>query len=180
MKLKLNSITNYLTVICMSRRGWQTLYITITSLRSCVALAGFWDGVMSKLPITPRILADIFTLLDSSTSLDIVFWAVCLVAFFTFFRKSNLLAPSRACFDPERHLSRHHICFSEGGAVIQVNWSKAIQFSERVLRIPSPVIHNCVFCPILVARCGCRSNFLTHRIRLSLLFGIGRRRAWLT
>ena len=84
------------------------------------------QGVKSKLPITPRILADIFTMLDFSTSLDVVFWAVCLVAFFTFFRKSNLLAPSPACFDPERHLSRHHISFSEGGAVIQVNWSKTI------------------------------------------------------
>ena len=104
---------------------------------------------MRKLPITPRILADIFTLLDFSTSLDVVFWAVCLVAFFTFFRKSNLLAPgpSPACFDPERHLSRHHISLSEGGAVVQVNWSKTIQFSERVLRIPLPVIHNCVLCP---------------------------------
>ena len=80
-------------------------------------------------------------------SLDVVFWAVCLVAFFTFFRKSNLLAPSPACFDPQRHLSRHHISFSEGGAVIRVNWSKTIQFSERVLRIPLPVIPNCVLCP---------------------------------
>ena len=92
-------------------------------------------------------MADIFTLLDFSTSLDVVFWAVCLVVFLTFFRKLNLLAPSPACFDRERHFSRHHISFSEGGAVIQVNWSKIIQFRERVLRIPLPVIHNCVLCP---------------------------------
>ena len=150
LKLKFNSITNYLTVIkhlhveAGLENPVQCHYIS-SILRGTRRVLG--QGVKSKLPITPRILADIFTMLDFSTSLDVVFWAVCLVAFFTFFRKSNLLAPSPACFDPERHLSRHHISFSEGGAVIQVNWSKTIQFSERVLRIPLPVIRNCVLCP---------------------------------
>ena len=146
LKLKLNSITNYLTVIknlhveagLANPAHYHYIYSILRGTRRVLG-----QGVMSKLPITPRMLANIFTLL----SLDIFFWAVCLVAFFTFFRKSNLLAPSPACLDPERHLSRHHISFSEGGAVIQVNWSKAIQFSERVLRIHLPVIHNRVFCP---------------------------------
>ena len=151
LKLTFNTITNYLTVIkhlhgeAGLENPVQCHYIS-SILRGTRMVLG--QGVMRKLPITPRILADIFTLLDFSTSLDVVFWAVCLVAFFTFFTKSNLLAPSQSYFDPERHLSRHHISLSEGGAVVQVNWSKTIQFSERVLRIPLPVIHNCVLCPI--------------------------------
>ena len=56
-----------------------------------------------KLPITPAILLQIFGLVDLSSSLDVTFWACCLVAFFSFSRKSNLLVKSMASFDPSIH-----------------------------------------------------------------------------
>ena len=63
----------------------------------------------SKLPITPSILNRIYTTVDFSSSLDCVFWTACLLAFFTFFRKSNLFPSSAIHFDPQRNSTRSDI-----------------------------------------------------------------------
>ncbi|MEW8544996.1 MAG: hypothetical protein AB2693_15840, partial [Candidatus Thiodiazotropha sp.] len=75
------------------------------------------------------------------------FWAACLVGFFSFFRKSNLLVESHILFDPSRHLCANDIQFTTTGAVLKVRWSKVIQFRERTLHIPLPKIPNSMFCP---------------------------------
>lgn len=59
-----------------------------------------------KLPITWNLLHGIFEVLDLSRTFDLSFWAACLVAFFSFFRKSNLLVQSLKNFDPKKHLCR--------------------------------------------------------------------------
>ena len=56
------------------------------------------DGVSQKLPITDVILHGILAVLNFNTPFDVCFWAACLVAFFSFFRKSNLLVPSAPQF----------------------------------------------------------------------------------
>jgi hypothetical protein len=48
-----------------------------------------------KLPITPDVLLSIKRILDMDKPVDIMFWAACSVAFFGFFRKSNLFSRSR-------------------------------------------------------------------------------------
>ena len=45
---------------------------------------------VQKLPITLDILKAIASQLDMSIPFKRVFWAACLVAFYSFFRKSNL------------------------------------------------------------------------------------------
>ena len=79
--------------------------------------------------------------------LDIAFWAVCLVGFFSFFRKSNLLIPSTEKFDPKKHLCRSDVQFLPSGAILLVRWSKTIQFRQRILQIPLPHISKSPFCP---------------------------------
>ena len=64
-----------------------------------------------KLPITPHILRSIKTQLNLNLSADLTFWAACLVAFFSFFRKSNLLPPSAAGFDKNLSLKTER-CYS--------------------------------------------------------------------
>ena len=100
-----------------------------------------------KLPITLDILKMLVARLDMSNSLDRVFWTVCIVAFYSFFRKSNLLVPNIASFDPSRHLCTSDVEFQSEGAVLTVRWSKVIQFRERTLRIPLPKLRNPLFCP---------------------------------
>ena len=55
--------------------------------------------VTQKLPITIDILIGVLTKLDLTQSFDRCFWMAYLVAFFSFFRKSNLLVRSLSAFD---------------------------------------------------------------------------------
>ena len=101
-----------------------------------------------KLPITLDILKRLVCHLNLTLPLDRVFWAACLVAFYSFFRKSNLLIPTLDAFDPSRHLGRSDVNFRPDGAVLTVRWSKVIQFRERTLLIPLPLIKNSLFLPL--------------------------------
>ena len=105
------------------------------------------DASRQKLPITIEILRKIFTKLDLCCSFDRTFWAACLVAFYSFFRKSNLLIPSVEVFDPKKHLCASDVNFTSEGVVLSVRWSKVIQFQERTLLIPLPRIPDSAFCP---------------------------------
>ena len=105
------------------------------------------DSSLQKLPITLDILRAIFMKLDLKCSFERSFWTACLVAFFSFFRKSNLLVQSHILFDPLRHLCASDVEFTQEGAVLTVRWSKVIQFKERILHIPLPRIQNSPFCP---------------------------------
>ena len=105
------------------------------------------DASVQKLPITFDILQKIFLTLNLRDSFDRTFWAACLVGFFSFFRKSNLLVESHALFDPNRNLCSDDLKFNLDGAVLSVRWSKVIQFKEPVLHIPLPKIPNSPYCP---------------------------------
>lgn len=111
------------------------------------------DSVKQKLPMTLELLSRIFLFLNLSSPCDRVFWAVCVVGFFSFFRKSNLLIPSPELFDPTRHLCATDVQFTAEGAVLSVRWSKVIQFQQRLLRIPLPKIPNSHFCPSSALLC---------------------------
>ena len=105
------------------------------------------DVTKQKLPITLDILKGVFLSLDLKNQLDRTFWAACLVAFFSFFRKSNLLVESHIVFDPTRHLCASDVHFTTDGAILTVRWSKVIQFRQRTLQVPLPKIPNSPFCP---------------------------------
>lgn len=105
------------------------------------------DSSTQKMPITLDVLCKVFTQLNLSSSFDRCFWSACLVAFYSFFRKSNLLIPSIDVFDPLRHLCASDVQFTSDGVILSVRWSKVIQFRERLLRIPLPRIPDSVFCP---------------------------------
>ena len=105
--------------------------------------------INQKLPITPIVLRDIRKQLNLEHSPDITFWAACLVAFFSFFRKSNLFPPSIAGFNKDLHLRRKDIILFSWGAIIVVRWSKTVQFQQRKLLIPIPKLHHSTdLCPV--------------------------------
>ena len=105
------------------------------------------DASVQKLPITPDILKQIFLTLDLHSSLDRTFWATCLVGFFSFFRKSNLLVSSHMVFDPTQNLCANNVRFTVKGAVLAVRWSEVIQLREHILHIPIPKIPDSPLCP---------------------------------
>ena len=70
-----------------------------------------------------------------------------MVAFFSFFCKSNLLVPSPPQFNPSKHLCVSDVRFCPTGAILSVCWSKTIQYRQRKLLIPQPHIKGSPFCP---------------------------------
>lgn len=73
------------------------------------------NAVRQKLPITPDILRKLHGQLDLIiNSLDASFLAACVIALFSFFRKSNLLVPSESAFDPQKTCGRVTYAFLHG------------------------------------------------------------------
>ena len=68
--------------------------------------------------------------LDMSSSFDRVFWTACIVAFYSFFRKSNLLVQSIGSFDPSRNLCTSDVEFQGEGVVLTVRWSRSFSFGS--------------------------------------------------
>ena len=105
-------------------------------------------SVKRKLPITPNILLKIKSLLNLNVPVDAMFWAACLVAFFGFFRKSNLFPPNKKSFDESKHLCRSDFSLHPWGIMLKIKWSKTIQFGERLLQSPIPLLRNHPLCPV--------------------------------
>lgn len=150
-KLCFSSIRQYLNVVRLMHleAGYANPLLGNWYLSSILKGLRRYKGDITsqKLPITCHILQGILTVLDLSRPFDLSFWAACLVGFFSFFRKSNLLIPSKEKFDPHKHLCRSDVQFCTSGAVIQIRWSKTIQFQQRILHTPLPRIPNSPFCP---------------------------------
>ena len=99
-------------------------------------------------PMTPEILAEMLGFLNLNKHSDRVFWAIMLIGFFGFLRKSNLVPDSVASFDPVKQLTRNHITFKGDIAIISVTWTKTIQNREKLLEIPLFPIPGSALCPV--------------------------------
>ena len=86
------------------------------------------DNTCQKLPVTPQLLLRLRAHLDLTTSLDITFWAACLVMFFFLLCKANVFPPTVGGFDPALHLTRADIAKSTPplptGLILTSRWSK--------------------------------------------------------
>ena len=74
-------------------------------------------------------------------------WALFLVAFFTFLRKSNLV-PDVADRISTKVPLRADLEFSSQGASVHIKASKTIQYQQRSLSIPLPCIPGSQLCPV--------------------------------
>jgi len=90
-----------------------------------------------KLPITPSILRQIAGQLDFNSTFDTTFWAACLVAFYSFLRKSSLLPKSQQDISVNT-LNINDLTFESdnSSATLTIRHTKTIQFGQRILTIP--------------------------------------------
>ena len=104
-------------------------------------------------PITPALLRLIHDNLNFTDVKDVIFWSMCLLAFFLLFRKSNLMPNTKNGFDHNKQLTRSDIVFDKNGsAVVGIRWSKNEQFSRELLTFPLPRLPNSVLCPVTAVR----------------------------
>lgn len=152
-RLKPQSISKYLNIVRLLhieadlpnplQDNWllKSLLTGIKRAKGC--------KVNKKLPITPQLLLRIKRQLDFKNPLDVVFWAICLTAFFTFLRKSNLLPATTTSFDPQKQLARQDFKTHSWGLSVTITWSKTIQFNERSFQIPLPILAKHPLCPVM-------------------------------
>ena len=151
--LSANSIPSYLNIISLLHKEFNLpnplshnwpLQSLLTGIKRVKG-----QPPSQKLPITPDLLLHIQTMLNFRSSFDASFWAICLVSFFGMLRKSHLLASSAQQFDPAKQLLTSDLELLPWGALITLRWSKTIQFRERVVQLPLPLIPNSPLCPIV-------------------------------
>ena len=78
-------------------------------------------------------------------------WALFLVAFFTFWHKSNLV-PDNTWRIFSKVITKANLVFVSVGANIHVSATKTIQCQQRSLILPIPMIPGSCLCPILALR----------------------------
>ena len=85
--------------------------------------------------------------LDFSRPILVSFWAACLVAFYSFFRKSTLLAksPLLSC---KTEFCIRDLIISPTSALLNVKHTKTLQFFNRLVQVPLPHIPLSPLCPI--------------------------------
>ena len=91
------------------------------------------------LPITPRVLRDMFKFLDLRKNSDLALWCSFLISFYGLLRKSNAV-PEKAVFDPSKVLVRRNLSvdLSTNMVYMYLGFSKTNQFGARDLVIPIP------------------------------------------
>ena len=151
--INVESISLYIAYL-----AYGTVLNHISSLKHAHRLAGYeltWSsdyhfqlllrGVSRKSPMTPSILHAAFDLFNFHIPLHAAMWALFLVAFFTFLRKSDLVPDNTV-------ITQANLVFTSGGANIHVSTPKTIQCQQRSLILPIPVIPASRLCPILALR----------------------------
>ncbi len=123
-------------------------------------------------PITPHILSQILAQLDLSNLDHTVFWTLCLIAFFTFARKSNLVQSGAK----KSQLLRQDVKVGSQGLLVTFNWTKTIRLGERKLVVPVVAIPQSELCPVAAYKRMCHlvpapkegpAFVLQHRMGLS-------------
>lgn len=89
-------------------------------------------------------------------------WALFLVAFYSFLRKSNLVVDAINVVSPKVLLCSN-LSTSAVGFQLQVSHTKTIQFRQRILSIPLPEIAGSSLCPVAALR----QHFAINRLSIS-------------
>ena len=149
-RLKYSSVTQYMNIIRLLHLEWglknpmEDNFWFKCTLKGIRRVKG--DCVTRKLPITPEVLCQIYSMLDMRNDIHACLWSAALVMFFALLRRSNVLPTSQKATG--KHLKRQDLVFYEWGVVLKVHEAKTIQFQDRALELPLPRHKNSVLCPV--------------------------------
>ena len=101
-------------------------------------------------PVTPHILIRLAKVVKFSDDTELVAWVGLLLGFYMFLRKSNLVPDTKEEFDGDQQFRRADINLISPfePMMIEIRWSKTIQFKQRVLRFPVLPAKNKNICPV--------------------------------
>ena len=110
------------------------LDVTMQGLKRRLARVPF-----QVLPITPKVLRDIYHHLDMRKTEDLALWCSFLLSFYALLRKKNVV-PGKAPWDPKKVICRRHVSvnLASNRILLYVGFSKTNQFGARDLVVPIP------------------------------------------
>lgn len=150
-RLKYNSIKQYLNIIRILHLEWHLSNPLLDNFHLQATLRGIrrhlGDSVSRKEPITPQLLMLLLSHLDITTPIGATVWASALIMFYGLLRRSNVLPASVGVFNPQLHLRRRDLVFTNQGLRVTIRWSKTNQFRDRVQVLPLPRITGHKLCP---------------------------------
>ena len=113
--------------------------IAAASLRAARRMLG--DAPNQKLAITAELLTRIHDVMDFTNNHNVVIYTAFLVALWGFLRKSNIGVDRESDFNNRHALRRCDVSFdASGNAWLRITKTKTIQFNQRVLCIPLPIV----------------------------------------
>ena len=104
--------------------------------------------VRKAVPMTVKLLMDIYRQIDLDKAIDIVCYVALLVGFCLFLRRSNLAPDTGVGFNPKEQLTRGDVWAMGKLTMVDVKWSKNNQYKERELILPLIPARNKIICPV--------------------------------
>ena len=145
------SIANFITAI-RSQAKWLNIpmnnldhprvHLMMKAVKNSVSKPPKFKSVFD-IPTLHSILLACEYFPDSS-----VFIAIYLLAFFGFFRISNLVPTSKLSFNTKLHLCRGDVIFHEDIAIVLIKWSKTLQNPDQGSYIIIPSLGLSPLCPV--------------------------------
>jgi len=126
--------------------GWEQHYFFWVIIKGTKHYLGLQSN--SKQAITPLMLHRMAFFFDLRIPLHAAMWAYFLVAFFSFLRKSNLVIENTRSVPSLKVLRRSNLILNEHTAYFCILETKTIQFVQRSLNIPLPLIPGSMLCPV--------------------------------
>lgn len=113
--------------------------------------------VKQAVPVTPQLLKQMYNHIDLNSRFDLVCYTALLLGFYMFLRKSNLVPDTLQGFNPKEQLTRANIRISSDLILVEITWSKTIQFQQKILLLPLLPAKDRRICPRF---------WLTHMLRV--------------
>ena len=149
--LRAETITNYISVLA----HYFTLYDLDTSILNNRLYSLAIKAVAHNAPLSFKVKGVLSV--NKLKELVRALWklpdtkvhvAMCLMAFFGFYRLATLVPPSKAAFSPARYLTHGDVIWGSPGAHIIVKYAKNMQVSGHSRVVQLPVLSDHVICPV--------------------------------
>ena len=102
-------------------------------------------------PITPQLLIKLSAVVDYTDHIEMVAWVATLLGFTMFLRRSNLVPEAMDKFILEHQFGRSdiHLTGPLQPVMMDLRWTKTIQFKQKILWLPVLPAANKKICPVI-------------------------------
>ena len=163
-----DSVGNYLSGMrtCLTLVGLQVLdtqdrqmKMFTTGLKKAMPHA-----VKQAEPMTSQLLLRLSKVVNYKDQVEVVAWTGLLLRLYLFLRKSNLVPDTMDTFNKEEQFCRKdlNLLGYDKVMMVEIQWSKTIQYKQKVLRLPVLPADNKAICPVFWA------HYMVNRINAGL------------